>query len=75
MAPLGFGLGMLALGNIFARTGWAVWFPWSIAPLLVGMVGKPAASLPAGSYVVVALTFVVGIAATVAQFTYADNTQ
>lgn len=75
MPPLAFALAMLALGNLFARTGWAVWFPWSIAPLLVGMMAKPAASLPPGSYVVLTLTFLAGIAATVLQVRWGDDTQ
>ena len=33
-------------GNLFSKTGWAVWFPWSIVPLLVGMVGTPASRFP-----------------------------
>ena len=74
MAPIAFALGMLALGNLFGKTGWAEWFPWSIVPLLIGMVGQPQ-SLPAGSYVVLALTFVAGVGATIAQLRYADNVQ
>lgn len=53
---------------------WAAWFPWSIIPLIIGAVDKPQ-TLSAGSYVVAALTFVVGIAATIAQLRYADNAQ
>jgi ABC-2 type transport system permease protein len=75
MAPLGFAFAMLALGNVFAKTGWAAWFPWSIVPLLIGMVGQPAQTLPPGSFVVLALTFTAGVAATVWQFIYADNHQ
>jgi ABC-type transport system involved in multi-copper enzyme maturation permease subunit len=75
MPPLAFAFAMLALGNVFGHTGWAVWFPWSIVPLLVGMVGNPVATLPTGSYIVVAVTFVAGIVATIAQLRYADNTQ
>ncbi len=75
MPPLAFALVMLALGNVFGKTGWAVWFPWSIVPLIIGTVGKPVTGLPPGSYVVVALTFLAGIVATVAQVRYADNTQ
>ena len=75
MPPLGFALAMMALGNILGKTGWAPWFPWSIIPLLIGMVGQPVAALPAGSYVVLTVTFVAGIAATVAQLRYADNVQ
>lgn len=75
MAPIGFALGMLLLGNVFGNTGWAVWFPWSIVPLLVGSVGAPVESLPVGSYVVVALTFIVGIVGTLVQLRFADNAQ
>jgi ABC-2 type transport system permease protein len=75
LPPLGFALAMLALGNVLAKTGWALWFPWSIVPLSIGMVGKPVQTLPAGSLVVVGLTFVAGIAATILQTRYADNTQ
>lgn len=75
MPPLAFALAVLALGNVFGKTGWAVWFPWSIIPLLIGAVGQPVHTLPAGSYVVAALTFVVGIGATIAQLRWADNAQ
>ncbi len=46
----------------------------SIVPSLVGIVGKPGA-LPVGSYVVVGITFAVGVAATIAQLQYADDAQ
>jgi len=75
MAPLAFAVAMLALGNIMAKTGWAVWFPWSIVPLLIGVVGRPVQTLPIGSFIVLALTFTAGIAATIWQFIYADNNQ
>jgi ABC-2 type transport system permease protein len=75
LPPLGFALGTLVLGDVFSHTGWAPWFPWSIIPLLIGMVGKPVAALPVGSLVVVLVTFVAGILATIAQLRYADNTQ
>jgi ABC-2 type transport system permease protein len=75
MAPIAFALAMMALGNIFGKTGWSAWFPWSIVPSLVGLVGNPVGSLPAGSYVVLAVTFVGGIAATIAQLRWADNAQ
>jgi ABC-2 type transport system permease protein len=75
MAPIAFALAMLALGNLFGKTGWAEWFPWSIVPLMIGMVGTPAQGLPPGSYVVLALTFAAGVGATIAQLRYADNVQ
>jgi len=75
LPPLGFALAILALGNVFSKTGWATWFPWSIVPLLIGAVGQPVQTVPPGSFVVVALTFLAGIVATIAQLRYADNTQ
>jgi ABC-2 type transport system permease protein len=75
MPPIAFSIAMLGLGNLFSKTGWSVWFPWSIVPALIGMVGTPVQALPAGSYVVLAFTFVGGVAATIAQLRYADNTQ
>ena len=72
MAPIGFALGMLLLGNVFGATGWAPWFPWSIVPLLVGAVGQPVDALPVGSYVVVGLTFVAGVVGAIAQLRNSD---
>jgi ABC-2 type transport system permease protein len=75
MLPLGFAFAMLAMGNVLSRTGWAEWFPWSIVPSLIGSVGAPVGALPFGSYIVAVLTFVIGVAGAIAQFTYEDNTQ
>ena len=75
MPPLAFVLVALSLGNVFGKTGWAEWFPWSIIPLLIGAVGQPVAGLPAGSYAVLAVTFAAGVAATIAQVRWADNAQ
>lgn len=75
VAPIAFSLVMLALGNLFGKTGWAEWFPYSIVPLLIGMVADPVGTLPAGSYWVLAGTFVAGTAATILQLRFADNAQ
>ena len=75
LPPLGFALAMLALGQVFSKTGWATWFPWSIVPLYIGAVGQRVTTVAPGSLVVVALTFLAGIAATIAQLRYADNAQ
>ena len=47
VAAIAFSLVMLALGNLFGRTGWAEWFPYSIVPLLIGMVADPSAQATA----------------------------
>jgi ABC-2 type transport system permease protein len=75
MPPLAFAIATLALGDVFTHTGWAAWFPWSIVPGLIGMVGKPSGALPVGSYVVIAATFAIGVAGTIAQLRMADNSQ
>jgi ABC-2 type transport system permease protein len=74
LAPIGFTIFMLLMGNIFGATGWGKWFPWSIVPMLAGMAG-PRTDVTAGSLVVVGLTFVVGFAGTLWQVRNADNTQ
>ena len=75
LAPIAFAIAMLALGNLFGtdRLGRVVPVVDRAAARRHG--GRPVASLPAGSYVVLALTFVAGIAATIAQLRYADNAQ
>jgi len=75
LPPLGFAFAMLVLGDVFSHTGWAAWFPWSIVPQLIGAIGKPSTTVAAGSLAVVALTFLAGIAATIAQLRWADNAQ
>jgi len=75
LPPLGFALAMLALGDVFSKTGWAAWFPWSIVPLFIGAIGQPATTIAPGSLIVVAFAFLAGIAATIAQLRWADNAQ
>ena len=75
LAPIGFTIFMLLLGNIFGATGWGKWFPWSIVPMLAGMAGPRVEVLAPGSLVVVGLTCVAGVAATICQIRYADDTQ
>jgi ABC-type transport system involved in multi-copper enzyme maturation permease subunit len=75
LPPIGFAIVMLAFGDVFAHTGWAMWFPWSVVPLFAGTTGPRATSLPFSSYLVVVLTFVVGVAATIAQLRWGDETQ
>ena len=75
LPPLGFALAMLALGDLFSHTGWAAWFPWSIVPLFIGAIGQRVTTVAPGSVFVVALTFLAGTAATIAQLRWADNAQ
>ena len=72
LAPVGFALGMLLLGDVVGHTGWAGWFPWSIVPLLTGMTGD-AAPLASTSGLVLAATFAAGLIGTGVQLRLADN--
>jgi ABC-2 type transport system permease protein len=75
LAPVGFALGMLLLGNVIGHTGWAPWFPWSIVPIMIGSVGNPVETLPVGSIVVLATAFAAGVAGAIWRLQTADNTQ
>jgi len=75
LAPIGFALLALLLGMGFGATGWGKWFPWSIVPLYAGVAGPRIETLAPGSLVVLGITCVAGVAATIWQFTYADNNQ
>ncbi len=75
LAPLGFTIFMVVPANVFAATGWGKWFPWSIVPLFTGVAGPRAETLTPASLVIVALTSAAGIAATIWQLRFSDNTQ
>jgi len=75
LAPIGFAIFMLLLGNILGATGWGKWFPWSIVPLIAEISGPRMETVTAGSILVLAFTFVAGVAATALQMRHADNTQ
>ena len=73
-APLGFAIFTLVLANVFAHTGWGAYVPWTIVGLYSGVVG-PETTVGAGSFVVIALTFLTGTALTIRHEVYADNVQ
>lgn len=75
LPPLGFAIFTGVLGNVFAATGWGKWFPYSIVPLSTGIAGPRVGVLEPGSYVVVLAVFAAGVAATVWQVRFADETQ
>jgi ABC-2 type transport system permease protein len=75
LPPLGFAIFTGVLGNVFAATGWGKWFPYSIVPLYTGIAGPRVSVLEPGSYAVVLVVFAAGVAATVWQVRFADETQ
>jgi len=75
LAPFGFTIFVVILGNVFGATGWGRWFPWSIVPLFAGVAGPRVETLAPASLIVLLATGAAGVAATVWQLRRADNTQ
>lgn len=75
LPPFGFAILTLLVGNVLGATGWGKWFPWSIVPMFTMQSGGEVEPLTVGSFVVVGGTFALGLAATIAQLRWADNTQ
>lgn len=75
LAPLGFTIFMLVLGNVLGATGWGRWFPWSIAPLFAGVAGPRTETLAGSSLWVLAFVFAGGSIAAIRRLRNADNTQ
>jgi ABC-type transport system involved in multi-copper enzyme maturation permease subunit len=75
LAPLGFSILLLLIGDLFAHTGWGPWVPWSI-PLLYAGMGDPGAPAPgAGSLLVLFCVCAAGFLAAWLQLDRTDNTQ
>jgi ABC-2 type transport system permease protein len=75
LAPFGYTIATVLVGNLLIRTGWARWCPWSIVALLSGMSGPRQGDIVLGSTMVMAVTFLAGIALTVLHQVRADNCQ
>lgn len=75
LAPLAFTIVMLVLGNVFSKTGWAPWFPWSAVPLLIGSVGAASPAVAPGSIAVSVGVFFAGILACMVELHRADVVQ
>lgn len=75
LAPLGFSILLLLLGDLFAHTGWGPWIPWSILLLCAGAGGDGAPVPGAGSLLVLIGVFAAGFLATWLHLDRVDNTQ
>jgi ABC-2 type transport system permease protein len=75
LAPFGYTIATLLIGNLMIRTLWARWCPWSIVALLGGMAGPRQEDVMLGSYLLLAATFAVGVAGTILHEALADNCQ
>lgn len=75
LPPLGWAVLTIFFSQIVAATGWGDWFPWSVPALFSGVVGPRAEQLGLHSYVLVVLAGVIGLAATLWWWLYADHTK
>lgn len=77
LPPLAWAFATLGLAQVAGLLGWGDWFPWSVPGLFSLMFsvvyGQHAAQIGIHSYVMVLLTFVVGMAATFAWWLRADQ--
>lgn len=74
LAPMGAVFLFLALAQIVAVAGWGEYFPWSVPALYSQMGGSQLADLGWVSFALVALTALVGLAATLQWWELADQT-
>jgi len=75
LAPFGYTIATLIVGNLMIRTDWARWCPWSIVALLSGLMGPRDETVLLGSTLVLAATFVIGMGGTILRQSRADNCQ
>ncbi|MCX6028712.1 MAG: ABC transporter permease [Chloroflexi bacterium] len=77
LPPLGWAFFTLALAQIAGLMGWGDWVPWAVPGLFSMMFsvvyGQRAQPIGMHSYILVLLTFIVGIAATFAWWRNADQ--
>lgn len=77
LPPLGWAFFTLALAQVAGMLGWGDWVPWSVPGLFSLMFsvvyGQRAEPVGIHSYILVLLTFIVGIAATFAWWRSADQ--
>lgn len=73
-APLGYAISTLVIASLFGHTGWGPWCPWSIVGLYSGATGSDPV-LGAGSFIVLAATFALGLGLCLRHMARADNVQ
>ncbi len=73
LAPLGFAALTLFLSQILAALGWGAYFPWSVPAVYSGVAGEQGGTIVGASYAVVVVTCLLGIAATLVWWRWADQ--
>lgn len=74
LPPVGLMFLALFLSQVLAVMGWGEFFPWAVPAIVSGAAGPDAQQVGAGSYLLVALTGLLGVAGTLAWWRWADQT-
>ncbi|MFZ1730384.1 MAG: ABC transporter permease [Bacteroidota bacterium] len=74
LAPMGIAMLVLILAQLVGATGWGEFFPWSIPAMYSGAAGPEAAQMGVASFIVVFVTGILGVIATVYWWEHADHT-
>ena len=72
LAPIGFILFMVVLAQVIAAAGYGAFFPWAVPAIFSGMAGTET-ELGGSSFFMVFFTGLIGLAATVSWWLYADQ--
>ena len=74
LPPMGAAILFVILAQVIAAAGWGEYFPWSIPALYAGMAGEAYANLGFISILILFLTGIAGLIATLAWWELADQT-
>jgi ABC-2 type transport system permease protein len=74
LAPLGFAFLSLFIAQISAAMGWGAFVPWAIPALYSGISGPRGEAVGALSFLIVALTSLAGVVATLVWWKRSDHT-
>jgi ABC-type transport system involved in multi-copper enzyme maturation permease subunit len=73
LAPLGFVVFVLVMGQIIAALGLGAYFPWAVPGLFSGMAGAEQAQIPGFSYIILVMTSLTGFLGTLIWWHFADQ--
>jgi ABC-2 type transport system permease protein len=74
LPAVGVALLALVLAQLIAAAGWGEYFPWSVPALRAGLAAPAYAQLNPIGYLIVAITGLAGVVATIAWWERADHT-
>ena len=75
LPPMAFAIAAVVAAQIVAAIGWGEYFPWSIPALYSGVAGTQSAQLGIASFVILAVTGLIGLIATYLWLGRADQTR